>query len=315
MAWLLLPLSYVYRLLLTFDRALRSGRRTGGRVPVVVIGNLTVGGTGKTPLVIWLARALRERGLSPGIVSRGYGGSRRAPRRVRATDSPADVGDEPIVLARNAGCPVVVCADRRAAAAVLERDETIDVILSDDGLQHHALARDCEIVVVDGARGLGNGLCLPAGPLREPVARLDRVDAIIVNGGGWSHPEGIVARLEVTGVERLDGTASRNIASFNGQRVHAFAAIGHPQRFFDLLERHGISVVAHAKADHAYISPMELATVTSAIMITEKDAVKLGPETPGDIWCVKVDYVFESGGAERLLATVLDRLAPEAAAS
>lgn len=309
--WLLLPLSLVYRFVFAAHRAWRArGQRSRPGVPVVVIGNLAVGGTGKTPLVVWLARALREHGLSPGIVSRGYRGRVGSePRRVTVHDDPREVGDEPLLLARNAGCPVAVCTDRRAAVRYLESQDRVDVILTDDGLQHHALARNCEIAVVDGQRGLGNGFCLPAGPLREPVQRLDRVDAVVVNGHGWSCSGAITGELDVTRVERLDGTEAREIRSFRGERVHAFAAIGNPRRFFDLLLRYGLIVIEHAKMDHADISYEELrAAGASTVMMTEKDAVKLGRDAPGNVWCVKVAYVFERSAAERLMAAVLRKL-------
>jgi tetraacyldisaccharide 4'-kinase len=311
-AWLLWPLSLIYRVAFAMDRAVR--RRREFRAPVVVVGNLTVGGTGKTPLVIWLARMLAKRGRSPGIVSRGYRGrASRTPQRVAIDDDPAMVGDEPILLARHAACPVVVGADRCAAVELLLRDESIDVVLADDGLQHHALGRQCEIAVVDGARGLGNGHCLPAGPLREPARRLEGVDAVVVNGHGWSRPGALVAALVVTTVERLDGTDARGIDSFRGEHVHAFAAIGNPQRFFDLLSGCGLIVTGHARPDHSALTPEELRSAAgSTVMITEKDAVKLDRELAGDIWCVKVDYVFENAGADQLMKTVLSRL-PRAA--
>lgn len=308
-AWLLWPLSVLYAAAFVVHRTLA---RPGGefRAPIVVVGNLTVGGTGKTPLVVWLARALAARGRSPGIVSRGYRGrSSRTPRRVTIDDDSAIVGDEPILLARNAACPVVVAADRCAAVELLLRDERIDVVLADDGLQHHALVRQCEIAVVDGARGLGNGHCLPAGPLREPADRLERVDAVVVNGRGWRRPGAIVGELVVTGVERLDGTASRRIDSFRGEHVDAFAAIGNPQRFFDLLSRHGLIVTGHARPDHVPLTPQELRTTgASSVMITEKDAVKLDRRTSSHVWCVKVEYVFDNEGAEQLMTTVLSKI-------
>lgn len=311
-AWFLLPLSWIYVAAFAVDRSLHSRqRRVRSGLPVIVVGNLSVGGTGKTPLVIWLARALVDRGFSPGIVSRGYRGRGvRSPRQVAPDDDPSEVGDEPVLLARSSGCPVVVCPDRGAAVEALARSAAVDVVLADDGLQHHGLARDCEIAVVDGNRGLGNGLCLPAGPLREPARRLTEVDAVVVNGrGGWSRVGAIVGELEVTGVERLDGSESRGIDSFRGQHVHAFAAIGNPQRFFDLLARHGLIVKGHAKADHSQILPSELQAVGgSTVMLTEKDAVKLERKMPGNVWCVKVDYAFEQRDAERLMTIILNTL-------
>jgi tetraacyldisaccharide 4'-kinase len=255
---------------------------------VVVVGNLTVGGSGKTPLVIHVAELLKSRGWSPAIVSRGYlGGARRAraaeqpPRAVSLASDPAEVGDEPVLIARRSGCPVWVGADRAAVAQRL-RDEhpDCDVIVMDDGLQHYALGRDLEIAVVD-ARGFGNGMMLPAGPLREPRSRLRTVDAVVAHGAGKVKGQGARAmvftmRLEGDEAHRAgDARERRRLASFAGERVHAVAGIGDPNRFFLHLAQHGVQAVPHPFPDHHPFVPADLEFGdAAAVLMTEKDAVK-----------------------------------------
>ena len=270
--------------------------------PVVVIGNLTVGGTGKTPLVIALARALAEEGLRPGIVSRGYGGRARRARRVRPADSAAEVGDEPLLIARASGLPVAV-GRRRFEAALLLADE-VDVILCDDGLQHYALARDLEIAVLDGARGLGNGRLLPAGPLREGRARLGSVDHVVVNGAGG--PSGALHMRLVLGeaVQLVDG-ARRSLASFAGSPVHAVAGIGHPERFFAALGAEGLAVTGTAFADHAPYRGGEFDFADGLpVLMTDKDAVKYQPYARAGQWRVEARAELPPADLERLLASV-----------
>jgi tetraacyldisaccharide 4'-kinase len=237
--WLLWPVSLLYRAL---ARLRRTAYERGWRpiveppVPVIVVGNVSVGGTGKTPFVIWLADQLKQRGRRVGIVTRGYRGKGKEwPRAVAADSDPIEVGDEPVLLARRTGCPVVAGPDRVACVEALLKKDRVDVVLSDDGLQHYGLGRRFEIAVVDGVRGMGNGLCLPAGPLREPASRLQEVDAIVVNGGTWGHAGVFRARAVVTKVYRLKDGAVRTLDSFRSDTVHAVAGIGNPQRFFDLL--------------------------------------------------------------------------------
>jgi tetraacyldisaccharide 4'-kinase len=316
--WLLWPFGQAYRLAVAVRRALyRLGmiERVEIGVPVVVIGNVTVGGTGKTPCVIWLARALRERGYRPGVICRGYGGRAVSwPQQVAADSDAAVVGDESVVLARRSGCPVAAGPDRAAAAASLLERHGVDVLVSDDGLQHYRLSRDAEIAVVDGRRGLGNGWCLPAGPLREPARRLRRVDAIVVNGPGWERGGAFHARMAPTVVRQTTTGATRKLADFEGQRVHAVAGIGNPQRFFELLEEHGISVEAHPLPDHAQIAAADLEFSTpGVVMITEKDEVKCRTIAHDGVWCVVAEMEFDDADAARLLQIVLrsiDRGAP-----
>ncbi len=318
--WPLLPLSGLYRGGVQFRRGLY---RTGvlpvrkAPVPVIVIGNLTVGGTGKTPLTVWLAKRLRERGHSPGVASRGYGGSGAGTSmRVDAESDPAVVGDEPVLIARRTGCPVVVDPDRVRAAAMLVEDGA-DLVIADDGLQHYRLARDYEICVIDGTRGLGNGHLLPAGPLREPAHRIAEVDRLLMNGplaDGLEMPSGLEKNtirfdLVATNVIRLDGAETRPIEGFAGTTVHAVAAIGNPARFFDLLRRHGINVVEHAFPDHAPIAQKMLRfSDDHAVLMTEKDAVKLRRAVSERLWYVPVDVEMDPAVSEPWLEQIETRL-------
>lgn len=301
----LLPLAGLYWLVIAIRRMLyRTGalRSRKAGVPVIVVGNITAGGTGKTPTTIWLARALHERGFTPGVVSRGYGGTKSgASMRVDAESDPAVVGDEPVLIAMRASCPVVVDADRVRAAAMLA-DDGVDLVIADDGLQHYALDRDYEICVVDGSRGLGNGLLLPAGPMRETMSRIEDVDQVLVNGRLRQEPESLPAGMQ-NAIEfqlvaheacRLNGSLTRQIDKFSGTTVHAVAAIGNPARFFDLLRGHGIQVIEHAFADHATLDADTLDFADDFdILMTEKDAVKFGRRMPDRFWYVPVDLEME----------------------
>ena len=274
---LLTPLSWLYCLLVFVRRALyRAGilRVTRLPVPVVVVGNLTVGGSGKTPLVIWFTRFLREQGWRPGIVTRGYGGqAARWPQTVTPESDPESVGDEPVLLAREAGCPVVADPDRVRAAERLVR-LGCNIVVSDDGLQHYRLARDFEIAVIDGARRFGNGRCLPAGPLREPVSRLKEVQARVTLGeaqaGEWA------MALEAKSFHRLEAPeATAEVDRFQGQPMHAVAGIGHPARFFDQLRRLGLDIVPHPFPDHHRFRERDLVFGDAhETVMTQKDAVK-----------------------------------------
>lgn len=265
-------------------------------VPVVVVGNIAVGGSGKTPLVAALARALLERGFHPGIVSRGYGRAHDdgAPLLVAADDDPGKVGDEPLLLART-GVPVVVARDRVAAAReLLVQYPACDVIIADDGLQHYRLARSVEIAVIDATRALSNRWLLPAGPLREPVGRLDAVDAVVAlvePGEPSSKPAGAFAMTLVGEVfARVDDPRITAPASaFLGTGVHALAGIGHPDRFFAQLARMGIVARTHPFPDHHRFTPNDLAIADArAILMTEKDAVKCEPFAGERCWYLPV---------------------------
>ncbi|MGB7542648.1 MAG: tetraacyldisaccharide 4'-kinase [Burkholderiales bacterium] len=288
---LLLPLSFLFHIAVTLRRLLyRLGILPSVRlpVPVIVVGNLTVGGTGKTPLVLWLAGDLRRRGRNPGILCRGYGGSAAAPREVKKGDDPGLVGDEPLLLAERAGCPVWVGADRAATGrALLAANPGCNVILCDDGLQHYRLARDFEIAVED-ERGLGNGFLLPAGPLREPASRC--VDARITNGGEASAGAWRM-RLKPVSLYRVDEPAAvLEPSAFAGTRLHAVAGIGNPQRFFADLDAMGLKTVPHAFADHHRFQPRDLEFADcDFVLMTEKDAVKCRGFGRRDLIAVRAD--------------------------
>jgi tetraacyldisaccharide 4'-kinase len=311
--WLLVPATALYRLVARLRReAYGRGwlKTVEVAVPVVVVGNVSVGGTGKTPFVIWLAAQLRSRGRRVGIVTRGYRGkSAEWPRVVMPDSDPTEVGDEPVLLARRTECLVVAGPDRVAAAEALLESAPVDVLLADDGLQHYRLGRRFEIAVVDGVRGMGNGLCLPAGPLREPPGRLRHVDAIVVNGGTWGHAGVFRSRAVVTRVYSLRDGQERALESFRGAAVHAVAGIGNPQRFFDLLEDSGLDVLPHPLEDHAEIGAEQLTfEEPGPVLITEKDAVKCERLAPADVWCVVVDLQFDADQTARLMRLVLREL-------
>jgi tetraacyldisaccharide 4'-kinase len=286
-------------------------------VPVVVVGNITVGGTGKTPLVIHLAQALAALGRRPGIVSRGHGGGATQITEVTRGSDPGAVGDEPLLLARRSGCPVFVGRDRAAAAhALLAGYPECDVILADDGLQHYRLARDLEIAMFD-ERGVMNGWLLPAGPLREPVSRLVEVDAVVLNGAAVSPAPTFtrpvfIMRLVSESFYRLDDPLIQCKASdLAGKKLYAVAGIGDPQRFFDQLGEMGLGCVEHAFADHYAYCPADLAFVGDAILTTEKDAVKLARLfLPLPIWVLPVT----AEASPDLAAFVLEKLNGRASA-
>jgi tetraacyldisaccharide 4'-kinase len=318
--YLLLPLVPVYAAIVALRRAAYArGLFHAHRVPrpVIVVGNLTVGGTGKTPLTVWLANALEARGLRVGVVSRGYGGRAEGPVRVRAESDPAEVGDEPVLIAARTGAAVVVARDRAVAARQLVAD--VDVLIADDGLQHYRLARDLEFLVVDGRRGFGNGWLLPAGPLREPPGRADDVHARIVNGGPLD--AALEARLErgpatfrmslVPGdVVALAGGARMPLAAWAGRRVHAVAGIGDPERFFATLAAAGIDAIAHPFPDHARYAAADLAFGDDLpVLMTEKDAVKCRAFADARLHYLEVGAALEDGAEARLVELALSTLA------
>ncbi|GGZ55708.1 tetraacyldisaccharide 4'-kinase [Lysobacter xinjiangensis] len=273
-----------------YRRRLLHGRHPG--VPVVVIGNVTAGGTGKTPMTVAVVERLRDAGWSPGVASRGYGRRGKAPLWVEAGTSAVEAGDEPLLIARRTGVPVRVDRDRAAAARALVA-AGCDVIVCDDGLQHYRLARDIEIEVVDGRRRYGNGRLLPAGPLREPAERASRCDFRVVNFGDGGQGEAGFGewpmRLAVRDAMPLQGRRARPLTIFTGQRVHAVAGIGDPARFFDTLKARGIAVIPHAFPDHHAFQPADLAfTSPLPVLMTEKDAVKCVAFAPEHSYAVPV---------------------------
>jgi tetraacyldisaccharide 4'-kinase len=274
--------------------------------PVIVVGNLTVGGTGKTPLVSWLAGQLAEIGFRPGVVTRGYGGSSRAARLVQSSDDSAVVGDEAVLLARRSRAPIATGRNRPAAARLLV-DAGCDVILSDDGLQHYALQRDCEIIVVDGDRRFGNGRLLPLGPLREMPSRLKSADAIVLNGGDAPSDGAMRMRLRASDAIALKYGTAKPLREFAGRPVHALAAIGNPQRFFVLLRAAGIDVLEHPLPDHQRLRIDDISFPDDLpVLMTEKDAVKCEAVAGPHHWFVPVDVVFAAGDSEKLRGIVAE---------
>lgn len=288
----LLPLAGLYCLVIGIRRlAYRIGvlRTQRLSVPVIVVGNITVGGTGKTPLVIWLAELLRQEGWRPGIVTRGYGGNARTwPLQVLPDSDPRRVGDEPVLLARRAGCPVVAGPDRVADADRLVLEHRCNVIISDDGLQHYRLGRNIEIAVVDGERRFGNSRCLPAGPLREPLKRLRKVQACVTNGTPQTGEMGM--QLETEALYHLRSGVSTTLAEFDkDEPIHAVAGIGHPARFFQHLRGLGFVVIEHAFADHHPFRPGDLDFPEhTRVIMTEKDAVKCQAFAHANHWYLAV---------------------------
>ncbi|MCW8889932.1 MAG: tetraacyldisaccharide 4'-kinase [Sedimenticola sp.] len=300
---LLLPLSWLFLLLSGIRRlAYRFRLKTIKRlpVPVIVVGNISVGGTGKTPLVIWLADYLRNKGYTPGIISRGYGGNATHwPIRVHADSSPQAVGDEPVMLAARSGAPVWVGPDRPVTGQALLDETACDIIISDDGLQHYALDRDIEIAVIDGARGLGNGFCLPAGPLRERASRLSRVDLVVSNGssGFTDHCMSLVTGdlVNLSTRERVSPTR------FSGQSVHAIAGIGHPERFFKTLMGLGMQVDGVPFSDHHPFTAAEISPNDKRpVIMTEKDAVKCTLFSQPRHWYLEVSAELSKGFIQQL---------------
>ncbi|MDH5265735.1 MAG: tetraacyldisaccharide 4'-kinase [Betaproteobacteria bacterium] len=322
-ALVFLPLALAFRAASALRRALyRAGILPTWKapVPVIVVGNITAGGTGKTPLVIAVVEALARAGHRPGVVSRGYG---RVPptdadphgvvRVLPGVATPEHFGDEPVLIARRTGVPVYLSPDRPAAArALLAAHPETDVLVSDDGLQHYAMARDVEIAVVDGERGFGNGLPLPSGPLREPVSRLKDVDAVVVNGG---HSDVVPAprqfAMTLAG-ERFVSFSGQELApsdfalAARGRRVAAVAGIGNPARFFAHLGRLGVGAERHPFPDHHHFQPAELRLPGAEVVVmTEKDAVKCAAFADARMWFLRVEAALPP----EFDAFLLDRLA------
>jgi len=282
------------------------------KLPLIVVGNITAGGSGKTPLVIRLCQLAQEMNIRPGIASTGYGRQSTDTRVVHADSDTLGCGDEPVLLATRTGVPVVVAARRNDAVKKLN-EMNLDLIFSDDGLQQVDLYRDIEFCVVDGARGLGNGYLLPAGPLREPAERLNQVDYVITNGVWPDRPENLevsVMQLEANQLNSLDTMKKIHISQFrqinSGKNIHAICAIGNPQRFFAMLETMGINASRHAFADHHLFTRKDFASIpdNSSIIMTEKDAVKCRSLGLKDAWYLPVDThlteAFEAVFKQRL---------------
>lgn len=284
-------------------------------VPVIVVGNINVGGTGKTPLVIWLAEQLQQAGYRPGIISRGYGGSVHTVQAVSAQSNPQQVGDEPVLLAKRTLCPVFISSDRVAAGqALLKQHPECNIIISDDGLQHYRLQRDVEIIVFDSAKGFGNAALLPAGPLRESTSRLRTVDAVVSNGSVVDVQKFKMMNCVLPIEMQLQAgdfinLANNNIkagaAEFANQPLLAIAGIGNPERFFQQLLQLGLSFRRQAYPDHYAFSAQDFESAKAgAILMTEKDAVKCQAFAQANFWALPVRAVIN----DDLMAIILNKL-------
>lgn len=308
----LLPLSGIFFLLATVRRLMYRYsilKSVGLPVPVIVVGNITAGGTGKTPLVMALVDSLQQAGYKPGIISRGYGGqSDTWPRVVDRASDPGEVGDEPVLLAQRCDCPIVVGPSRYQDAKLLLQQSDCDVVVCDDGLQHYALKRDIEIVVIDSIRRFGNGRYLPAGPLREPVSRLKTVDLVVANGTAQGNE--FCMQLVFKRLHRLDDPSiSRSLDDFRNIEVDAIAGIGNPQRFFQQLKRMGINIREHAFADHYQYAAEDIDfNGSQAIIMTEKDAVKCRKFANERMWVLPVEADIEQKLFDELLIKLNERV-------
>jgi len=308
--WLLLPLSIVYRWIIflrkqAYQRDILTRHKMP--VPVIIVGNISVGGTGKTPFVIWLAEQLKQAGYNPGIISRGYGSKAPShPFEVSPDSTAKQAGDEPLLIRRRTTCPVIIDPDRSQAAVHLLSHHHCDVIISDDGLQHYALQRDVEITLVDGNRRFGNKLCLPAGPLREPMSRLKTVDFVVYNGS----EEKQQYQMQLNAIEWVnlaDSTKRLPVNSFANNEVHAIAGIGNPQRFFDLLCDHKMIVHPHAFEDHHAFSASDLNFADDLpLLMTEKDAVKCQPYAQKHHWYLPVSAVINDSLLDAIVKKLKD---------
>jgi tetraacyldisaccharide 4'-kinase len=316
LAWLLLPLSWLFCAVAVLRRLMYQKRLFAAysvKAPVIIVGNITVGGTGKTPLLIGLCDYLVRHGYRPGVISRGYGADTGGEYALSPGDDAAVCGDEPLLIRQRTACPVVIGRDRVAAAKKLLAENDCDVVLSDDGLQHYRLNRDIEIAVVDTRRGFGNGFCLPAGPLREPVSRLKKATMVVHHG---DENESYSFFLKFGDAVNLDTGGSRAVESFEDETVHAVAGIGHPQRFFDQLRSTGLNVIEHGFPDHHSYTAGDVDFDDDVpVLMTEKDAVKCRPllaagQAGGidrNFWAVPVDAVL-SDRLGRDLSALLEQV-------
>ena len=307
--YFLWPFSHIYKLIIYLRKKII--KPVQFNIPVIIVGNITVGGTGKTPLVIWLAKFLRKNNYRPGIVSRGYGGKTRLfPQQIFPASDPNEVGDEAVLLARRAKCPVIIDPDRVNAVRYLLNNTDCNIVISDDGLQHYALGRNIEIAVIDGHRRFGNRWCLPAGPLREPISRMDSVDFIVTNGGEIGVGE-IGMKLIPGKIYNLsDMTLKANLDDFAGDTVHAVAGIGNPERFFDFLRELKLSIWPHRFPDHYQYLPKDVNFKDDAkIIMTEKDAVKCEAFADYRYWCLPIDAELEEGFGGKLLKLIGEQVA------
>ncbi|MBI5450782.1 MAG: tetraacyldisaccharide 4'-kinase [Gammaproteobacteria bacterium] len=311
MSVLVWPLSLLFRAVASLRRRLyRNGMLTVVRlpVPVIIVGNITAGGTGKTPLVIHLVQILRKAGYRPGVIARGYRGrARHWPQAVSAGSDPSQVGDEPVLIALRGDCPVMVGPDRVAAAQALLASHDCNVLISDDGLQHYRLGRNIEIVVIDGLRRFGNGGFLPAGPLREPLSRLAEADAIVTHGG-TPHRHDFAMQLRPGVFYNLTNPAQQlELTAFTQRQVHAVAGIGHPARFFAALRALGCVVQEHPFADHHPFAASDIDFGDALpVIMTEKDAVKCRGFAGATVWVLQVEAELSASFDQRVFALLAE---------
>jgi len=315
--WWLRLLEPVYRAGNLLDRFILSRRRPEDLKSafIIVVGNITAGGSGKTPLVIRICQLLRQAGLKPGVISRGYGRQNKSLRLVSSASQPSVVGDEPLLIAQRAGVPVIVSSDRCEAARTLLK-QNVNVIISDDGLQHYRLPRNIGICVVDGSRGFGNGHLIPAGPLREPLSRLKRFDSVIVNGEMDRIPEHLLPAdllsvrhmtLEAGLLRSMSDGQSWRLGQFAGCKANAVAGIGNPERFFDLLRGARIKVIEHVFPDHHNFDAADFVQMDKSlpILMTEKDAVKCKNLGLKNSWYLSVDAILPAEWERDLVEQVV----------
>lgn len=306
---LLWPLSQLFHLIVIFRRLFfRLGIFSSVKlpVPVIIVGNITLGGTGKTPLTLYLAEQLLANGWHPGIISRGFGGNSMQIQQVLHSSDPSIAGDEPVLMAQRRLCPVWTGRNRPAAAlALLSAHPECDVIISDDGLQHYRMQRDVEIAVIDGTRQFGNGLLLPAGPLREPPSRLREVDAIVINGGKAAAGEYLMQLEGVQFYNLLNPEITATPDDFKGLSVHAIAGIGHPERFFRYLSSMGLSPQTHPFPDHHRFCAADIDYAdANVLLMTEKDAVKCTTFADEKCWVLRVDAHLDSALTQLVLEKI-----------
>lgn len=307
---LMRPFSWLYLCIVSVRRFLyrvNIFRHVDLPVPVIVVGNISVGGTGKTPLVIWIARYLRQAGYKPGIISRGYGGRANSwPQQVRPDADPVMVGDEAVVTSRRTGCPMAVGPNRVADGKALLKYADIDVIISDDGLQHYALGRTVEVAVIDGVRRFGNGFCLPAGPLRERQSRLEAVDCRVTNGVAAQGE--IAMRYQADRAINMVTGEERPIGDFKDESINAIAGLGNPDRFFNFIRANGIRSVTRAFPDHHPFVAEDLDfSGDEVLLMTEKDAVKCQRFARQNWWYVPVDAVLPDDFGVQLIHLLEER--------
>jgi len=288
LSWLFCAISYLRRK----SYSLNIKKSYAANVPLVVVGNIVAGGSGKTPLLIALCEYIKEQGFKPGVVSRGYGGAVSGVKQVENTDAAELVGDEPLMICLRTESPVVIGADRVAAVNYLLKNNQCDIVLSDDGLQHYRMRRNLEIAVVDAERGLGNGFCLPAGPLRERASRLTEVDLLVYNGLSEASCSYTLEGAEAYALNSDDSVA---LSSFSGKTVHVVAGIGNPSRFFSQMRSSNINVVEHAFSDHHIYRQADFSKwQNDLILMTEKDAVKCQGFQLSNAWVVPVNAIFSN---------------------